>query len=254
MNASGRRRLAIAIAVIGIVAILFPGLGNPKAASADVLTKELPYLDLLSSVIRDLDASATGGALALSDTGDPRPLARPQTTETVMRTVTRASRNASRGVIDIPATLTFAHLDAMPTTQGDAEWQCLAEGIYFESRGEPLSGQIGVAEVILNRVDSARYPDSICAVTHQGVKKGRRDCQFSYACDGRPEVMTQSIPRERAGKLAALMLDDWPRTVTSGALHFHATHVRPRWARSMTRTAAIGQHLFYAPSTRTVAR
>ena len=66
--------------------------------------------------------------------------------------------------------------------------QCLAQAIYFESRGEPLDGQIAVAEVVLNRVDDRRYPKSVCGVTKQGAGCGR-GCQFSYACDGHSDVM-----------------------------------------------------------------
>ena len=76
-------------------------------------------------------------------------------------------------------TLDFAALDALPATTGGADWKCLAEAIYFESRGEPLAGQIAVAEVILNRVDSPAYPNTVCGVTHQGVGTAGRACQFS---------------------------------------------------------------------------
>ncbi|TPE50760.1 cell wall hydrolase [Amaricoccus solimangrovi] len=143
------------------------------------------------------------------------------------------------------STLTFAALDALPETTGGADWKCLSEAIYFESRGEPLAGQIAVAEVILNRVDSPSYPKNVCGVTHQGVGTAGRSCQFSYACDGRADTMKSALPRERAEKLATLMLAGRERTVTDGATHFHAARVRPSWARVMTRTARIGHHSFY---------
>ena len=152
-----------------------------------------------------------------------------------------------------PQRLTMATLDAMPRATGDAEWQCLATAIYHESRGEPLSGQIAVAEVILNRVESRQYPNTICGVTMQGKGSGRA-CQFSYACDGRSDAMTSIGPRHRAEKLARLMLDGMPRSVTDGATHFHATYVSPSWARAMTRTAAIGNHRFYRSATRVAQR
>ena len=69
--------------------------------------------------------------------------------------------------------LDFATLDALPRASGDAEWQCLAEAIYFEARGEPIEGQVAVAEVVLNRVDDRRYPKTVCGVTNQGVGSGR---------------------------------------------------------------------------------
>ena len=62
-------------------------------------------------------------------------------------------------------------LDAMPAASGDAEWECLTKALYFEARGETTAGQIAVAEVILNRVDHARYPDTVCRVVSQGAHR-----------------------------------------------------------------------------------
>lgn len=144
----------------------------------------------------------------------------------------------------LPKKLGVATLDQMPPVKGgDEQWRCLAEAIYFEARGEPLEGQIAVAEVVLNRVDNRAYPDTICGVTRQGASQGR-GCQFSYACSGSRQ-MASTVSRERAEKLAAIMLAGRERTVTDGATHFHATYVRPAWSRKFVRTAAIGQHIFY---------
>jgi hypothetical protein len=161
-------------------------------------------------------------------------------------------RPGQAGPIDLdrlPATLTMAALDAQPAASGDADWRCLAEAIYYEARGEPLQGQIAVAEVVLNRVDSRQYPNSICGVTRQGVGNGRV-CQFSYACNGQPERMASPVPRQRSEKLAAIMIAGRDRTITAGATHFHATYVRPSWSRQLVQTAAIGQHIFYRQGTR----
>lgn len=161
------------------------------------------------------------------------------------RKVILAGRNADpRAAVVAPGKLDFAALDAMPPAAGNAQWACLAEAIYFESRGEPLAGQIAVAEVILNRVDDRRYPNTVCGVTRQGVGNGRV-CQFSFACDGRPETMTEALPRQRSEKLAAIMMGGRARTVSGGATNFHATYVRPGWSRRLTRTAQIGRHVFY---------
>lgn len=178
-----------------------------------------------------------------------RPLARPK------RLVTKSARNVPGDMLAaISSRLSVDTLDALPEATGNSQWQCLSEAIYFESRGEPLEGQVAVAEVILNRVNSSRYPDTICEVTRQGVQAGRRDCQFSFACDGRAEVMSETVSRERSEKLAALMMAGRPRTTTDGATHFHARYVSPRWARKMSRTASIGQHIFYRLPTRVSSR
>jgi len=136
-------------------------------------------------------------------------------------------------------------LDVMDAPRANRQQECLAEALYFEARGEGIDGQIAVAEVILNRVDSARYPDTVCDVIYQGTGALHR-CQFSYACDGRKEVIGEPRAYERVGKIAALMLeDDAPRSLTGGATHYHTKSVNPRWAKVYPRTVTIGYHHFY---------
>lgn len=129
-------------------------------------------------------------------------------------------------------------LATQPVPAASREWQCLATALYFEARGEPIEGQVAVAEVILNRVDSPGYPRSICGVVHQGG-------QFSYTFDGQPDTIREKAAFQRAGKIAAAMLAGAPRALTQGATHFHTRAVRPGWAHRFPRTAAIGGHLFY---------
>lgn len=140
--------------------------------------------------------------------------------------------------------LSFTGLDALPKATGDAEWHCLAEAIYFEARGEIVEGQYAVAEVILNRVDNPKFPDSVCAVVEQGTAQRFR-CQFTYNCDGLPEVVTDDRAWHRAGQIAQIMLDGAPRSLTQGATHFHTDAVRPHWARVYPQTAQHGTHIFY---------
>jgi len=135
-----------------------------------------------------------------------------------------------------------AWLMSLPEPEGDAQWDCLRKALYFESRGETIKGQFAVAEVILNRVDSADYPSSVCSVVGQ---RGGGGCQFSYVCDGASDNMREPYPAEIAGRIARVMLDGAPRALTFGATHFHTRAVRPGWASRFPRTAAIGAHLFY---------
>lgn len=135
-------------------------------------------------------------------------------------------------------------LRALPVAEGGAEWSCLSEALYFEARGESVRGIFAVAEVILNRVDSARYPDSVCGVIHQGTGK-RYQCQFSYNCDGRAETISEPRAYEMVGKVARLMLDGKARNLTAGATHYHTKSVNPNWSRVYQRTATIGYHHFY---------
>jgi spore germination cell wall hydrolase CwlJ-like protein len=132
-------------------------------------------------------------------------------------------------------------LMARPSPEGDAEWQCLTQALYFEARGESLEGQVAVAEVILNRVDSPLYPRTVCGVVKQ---RGGGGCQFSYVCDGKTR-MREKASADRAGRIARAMLDGAPRLLTDGATHFHTRGVRPSWSKRFARTASIGAHLFY---------
>lgn len=135
-------------------------------------------------------------------------------------------------------------IDAQPKAKGSAEWRCLSEALYFEARGETVKGQFAVAEVIMNRVKSTRFPGSLCGVIHQGTGK-KYGCQFTYTCDGYKEVIAEPKAFSRVSKVARAILDGKSPALTDGATHYHTTAVRPRWSRVYTKTARIGQHLFY---------
>ncbi len=143
-------------------------------------------------------------------------------------------------------------LDAQPPATGGAQWRCLSEALYFEARGETVKGQFAVAEVILNRVKSERYPDTLCAVINQGT--GRKfQCQFTYTCDGHKEVIAERKAFERVSKVARAVLDGADANLTSGATHYHTTAVRPSWSRVYKQTARIGVHVFYRHTYRTAS-
>ena len=129
-------------------------------------------------------------------------------------------------------------LAGLPQASGGAQWRCLTEALYFEARGEDMRGQFAVAEVILNRVDSRAFPDSVCAVVKQGT--GRKyGCQFTYTCDGHPEVVRDRKTWARLGKIAELALDGAPRELTHGALYYHTPRRR---ALLVARVLPHGHH------------
>ena len=104
--------------------------------------------------------------------------------------------------------------------------------------------------MVLNRVDDRQFPKTVCGVTNQGVGSGR-GCQFSYACDGRSDVMKSADARLRAEKLAALMLAGQPaHRDRRRDLLPHPRRCGRAGPRRMTRTTAIGHHYFYRPATR----
>jgi spore germination cell wall hydrolase CwlJ-like protein len=125
------------------------------------------------------------------------------------------------------------------------EQQCLATGIYFEARGEPLKGQAAVAQVILNRVRNPAYPKTICGVVYQN-EDWRNACQFSFACDNRKDRVNSAYHWQIARQIAMAVTAGkiWLPEVGS-ATHYHAVYVRPKWAAGMEKVGRIGMHIFY---------
>jgi N-acetylmuramoyl-L-alanine amidase len=127
-----------------------------------------------------------------------------------------------------------------------AQLICLALTVYFEARSEPLFGQIAVAQVALNRVESPRYPDTLCDVVKQGGVKRHR-CQFSYWCDGKSDEPKDRRAWRRAQVVATLVYEGVLDAGIGNATHYHATYVSPVWTDEFVRVATIGHHEFYAP-------
>jgi spore germination cell wall hydrolase CwlJ-like protein len=125
--------------------------------------------------------------------------------------------------------------------------KCLTEAIYFEARGEPVRGQIAVAQVVMNRVFSGYYPNTVCGVVYQNANR-HLACQFTFACDGIPDVVREPDAWERAKKIAAETVDGqlWLPEVGK-ATHYHAYWVHPSWVHEMTRMYRLGVHTFYRP-------
>ncbi|MEO1701140.1 MAG: cell wall hydrolase [Pseudomonadota bacterium] len=132
-----------------------------------------------------------------------------------------------------------------PHVFSQKEQKCLAEGIYFEARGEVKLGQAAVAQVILNRVRNPTFPNTICGVVYHN-DHWRNRCQFSFACDGMRDRITSPYHWKLAKEIGMavtagkIWLDD-----VGSSTHYHATYVSPRWARAMERVSKIGLHIFY---------
>ncbi|MCA1198516.1 cell wall hydrolase [Sphingomonas sp. R647] len=134
------------------------------------------------------------------------------------------------------ATLAAA-VAAQDAVAADAELNCLAIGVYYESKGEPLEGQLAVAEVILNRAKSGRFPASVCGVLTQ---RG----QFSFVRGGRlPQPPASARAWKTALAVAQVARDDAWDSRVSNALFFHARYVSPGWRRA--RVGSVGNHIFY---------
>lgn len=146
-----------------------------------------------------------------------------------------------------------------PMAKGDHDWmkrplppkvfskheqKCLTTAIYFEARGEEIKGQVGVAQVILNRVRNPAYPSSVCGVVYQNAEWTNR-CQFSFACDGIPDLITDRRSYRLAGDVAMAASGGkifLPEVASS--THYYANYVNPNWAKAMERMAQIGAHFF----------
>ena len=158
---------------------------------------------------------------------------------------------------------TYVNLDDPKITQALSfrqsdfpEVYCMALNVYYEARSSNLADQYAVADVVLNRVEDTRYPNTICEVVKEGYKNAdgsmkRNKCQFSWYCDGKSDTPRDQDSWGRAQSVAWDIVK-WNnyRGITEGATHYHTTYVNPRWNKSrkgwsITRVGRIGAHIFY---------
>ena len=120
-----------------------------------------------------------------------------------------------------------------------AEMECLAGAVYFESRGEPISGQLAVAQVVINRADSGLFPSDYCGVVVQRA-------QFSFVRGGAmPHIPRSSAAWKRAKAIARIAHEGLWQSEARDALYFHANYVNPSWRHSKQARATIDTHIFY---------
>jgi hypothetical protein len=126
--------------------------------------------------------------------------------------------------------------------ESSRELECLADAVYYEARGETPSGQAAVAQVVLNRVRSPKFPKTVCGVVFQ---RAAGVCQFSFACDGSMRRARDIGAWARARKVAARALAGDSSSAVGSATHFHTINVSPGWGPRMMRIAQVGMHIFY---------
>ena len=132
---------------------------------------------------------------------------------------------------------------------------CLAQNIYFESANQPLVGKIAVAQVVMNRMALPSYPHTVCGVVYQSKHwrtnwKGnqvpvRNKCQFSWYCDGKSDMPTDSATWILSMEVAREVISGRYHGIVEGASHYHSTRVDPYWSDSLTEMVTIDQHIFY---------
>jgi N-acetylmuramoyl-L-alanine amidase len=146
---------------------------------------------------------------------------------------------------------TLATAEALPKlptyavyTEEDITW--LTKNIYFEAANQETAGRIAVLMVTLNRVAHDRFPDNIKSVVTQGGTKLHR-CQFSWYCDGKPDTVRdwEAFNEIKQLVLAYMHIVSKSTDITSGAIYYHATYVKPKWASQKKKIIRIGDHIFY---------
>lgn len=137
---------------------------------------------------------------------------------------------------------------------GEREIECLALNSYFEARNQSVAGQIAVAQVVLNRVNSPKFPNTICEVIQQGPTyenwKGtvlpiRNQCHFSWWCDGMSDIPHDQETYDRILKLVTKILEEKTVDITDGSVYYHADYVKPYWINTLHKTLVVDDHVFY---------
>ena len=211
---------AFSIGVLGLGAISTPG--NAVQAAGNAITGQAP-LPQLTDLTFVREAPTVAATIATP------PVASDRDDATELDTI-----SPDQGEFQ-----SLAAAVAGQTTPGDVstELRCLAGAVYYEAKGEPLAGQLAVAEVIINRARSGRFPKSLCGVV---VQAG----QFSFVRGGAVPAINPALLQWRTALAVAQVAlgQDW-ESPASDAMFFHARHVRPGWGKP--RLASIGNHVFY---------
>jgi spore germination cell wall hydrolase CwlJ-like protein len=217
---------AIGYAVAGALVAASPTFANPTLVEAPLAPT------YLSHTVSMTDAGATAALVETSPaagTGD--------------KADAEVAAHAVAAIEPATETLEGQSLGQLVTSLAetnltDGEQECLAGAIYFEAKGEPLEGQLAVAEVVLNRSKSGRFPTTICGVVKQ-------KSQFSFIRGGRfPPIQKGSAAWRKAIAIAHVAMQDLATSRAGSAMFFHATYVSPSW-RGLKRVAQVGNHIFY---------
>lgn len=157
--------------------------------------------------------------------------------------------NASRApdirrVVPARAFLAAAAAAHAPAASRQVALECLAQAVYYEAASESEEGQRAVAQVVLNRVRSPAFPNTVCGVVFQGWTRST-GCQFSFTCDGSMQRPPSVAGIARARRIAAEALGGAVMRRVGNATHYHANYVVPYWASSLDKVQTVGRHIFY---------
>ncbi|OBV10776.1 Cell wall hydrolase SleB [Erythrobacter dokdonensis DSW-74] len=213
----------IALAAVATATITFPGVDG-------------------AAVLAQSAQAQADGQFALSGAADPAPATElvPETPVFISEEVVQPLPEVAQAPVLTEAGSLHELVRMVDTAAPlNEEMHCLAGAVYFEARGEPLAGQLAVAQVIINRSEDNRFPESYCGVVRQ---KG----QFSFMRGTRmPQIRTGSPAWTRAVAIAAIAHQGLWESEAGEAVFFHAKYVRPGWSHRKTRLAQIDTHIFY---------
>ena len=211
--------------------------------AVDVLALQTPQEELTSDVLMGYIARGTAGsnsavsAIASFTSASATPAAEPDLNPTML------AAYIETGYQPLEERLNHAN----------AERDCLTQAIYHEARGESAAGQLAVANVIVNRARSGKFPSTLCGVIYQNADKGLYRCQFTFACDGLSKPTSERRALARSADLAQSVYAEFALgepvgAVPSSALYYHTTAVNPSWSNTYNAVAQIGSHIFYSPN------
>lgn len=192
-------------------------------------------------------ASAFAAAMLLTVGGSGQALAQQVTNLPVVQAVVKTATDPILAVAVPAATASAATAASLSElvnvhrvgAELDEQGKCLATAVYFESMGEPLEGQLAVANVVINRAKSGQYPTSWCGVVKQKA-------QFSFVHAGRfPRIQYGSEAWSKAEAIARIAALNLSSVVPNDCLWYHADYVAPRWRNNLRRVEKIGAHIFY---------
>ena len=207
---------------------------DPARAEAAYTLSSTPFLDHASATIADEPSAPSQDSIAATVAGPAATL------DHAIATNVADAIQFTDPVLPGPASLGTLVASYATAAVNDREQDCLAGAVYFEARSEPIEGQLAVAEVVINRTRSGRYPTGICAVVTQPA-------QFSFVRGGRlPQADRNSEAWRRAVAISRIALDRLASGVSRSVLWYHATYVSPSWGRRLRRESQIGLHIFYS--------
>ena len=230
------------------------------AVPRDEIAKSPERAPVTKAALTVLDRRAAASAAALTPASSAKTVAPFQVANADPATMPDSATPQSMIQIALPPSVSFLpppapglpppsptqrlHLEGRSLTRAE---HCLATAIYFEARGEPVKGQIAVAQVIMNRVFSGYYPNDVCGVIYQNANR-YLSCQFTFACDGRRKTINERGAWARANRIAKQTLaGEVYETAVGTSTHYHAVYVHPNWVREMKKFVRFGIHNFYRP-------